>query len=129
MRNVVSRVIVEIIGAPKEHVDSVVEQVVDSLKDRDGVKLLTSKTFEPAETENKLWSGFCEMEIQTSTISKLMDFCFDFMPSSVEILHPTETEMKAMDVQNLMNDMLGRLHHYNTIIKTLHAENTHLKSK
>jgi len=126
---VVSKVIVEVVGKPKEHVDKVINEIVKNVEAKDDIKLLTSKIFEPASVENDLFSGFCELEIETPNLRRLMEFSFDFMPSSIEILEPKEVLFDTVDIQDLMNDLLARLHQYATVIKTLHSQNAMYKKK
>ena len=60
-------------------------------------------------------------------IPKLIAFCFDYMPSSIEITKPDEFIMKKSTVENLVNDLQARLHEVDMIIKKQKNENEFLK--
>jgi len=60
-------------------------------------------------------------------IPKLIGFCFDYMPSSIEISKPDEFVMKKSTVENLMNDLQARLHDVDMIIKKQKNENDFLR--
>jgi len=79
--------------------------------------------------DKKLWSNFAELELQVKEMGALIDFCFDFMPSSIEILEPEKIDGAREPLTNLLNDLIGRLHQYDMLLKNLHAENIMLKKK
>ena len=94
------RTIIEVLGKPKEHVETTLKKVQEELSKREGVKILTQEVAETKELE-KFFSSYIDLEISLTDIDKLIDFCFDFMPSSIEILEP-----EKLSVGNLF-DQLG----------------------
>ncbi|MFH1210202.1 MAG: hypothetical protein V1663_05445 [archaeon] len=114
-----TRIIIEVAGFPKEHVEEVIKKVVEKIKSEK--KVTKYKIFE-AEQHEKIFSTFTEIEIEFKDQHELSAFCFDYMPSSIEILSPTELKLIAKDYENLFNDLLGKLHHYDMIIKNLQAQ-------
>src|SRR3989338_6110219 len=60
-------------------------------------------------------------------IPKIIGFCFDYMPSSIEITKPEEFIVKKSTVENLINDLQARLHNVDMIVKKQKNENTFLK--
>jgi hypothetical protein len=114
-----TRIIIEVAGFPKEHVEEVIKKIVEKIKsDR---KVPKYKIFE-AEEHEKIFSTFTEIEIEFKDLHELSAFCFDYMPSSVEILSPIELKLIAKDYENLFNDILGKLHQYDMTIKSLQAQ-------
>ena len=55
---IVTRIVVEIMGAPKNHVEDTMKMVVEKFKAEQGLKVIKEKTAECKETENKLWATF-----------------------------------------------------------------------
>ena len=53
----------------------------------------------------------------------LFGFCFDFMPSSLEIVKPETLKFDATKMNNLLNDLAARLHYYDMIVKQLRVRN------
>lgn len=127
-KEILTRIIVEILGFPKDHVETTLKAVVEKLKTEEGVKVL-KEAIENAEEVKDFWSAFAEIEMKTENIQRLMDICFDYMPSSIEILEPNEVGMDINNLSNFFNDLLARLHQYDMLLKNVHAENFLLKKK
>ncbi len=126
-----ARSIIEIVGGPKEHVDKAMGIVLGKLREDKQVKLLHEKVFEakPLEGKKPLFSTFCEIEIEVKTIDDLFGFCFDFLPSSVEIYEPTEMPLKIDAVNDMLNELMSKLHQYDMALKNIYAQNILLKRK
>ena len=92
------RIIIEILGKPKEHVEKTLRIYVDKIKNDSDLVILNSEFSEAAEKE-KLWATFVELDMIIKGIPKLIAFCFDYMPSSVEITKPEEFVMKKSTVK------------------------------
>jgi len=120
------RTVIEILGAPREHVDKTLKMVVD--KANSAFKIRDKKIYDAAEYK-KLWSAFTELEIEFKDVNALIGFCFDYMPSSIEVLEPNEFNYKNMEFNGFVNDLLARLHKYDMILKNLKAENILLKKE
>lgn len=120
---VTARVIIEILGAPKEHIEKTLREYIDSLKKDEKLEIL-KEDFAPAEEQDKLFSAFAELDIRFAHANKLIDFCFDSMPSSVEILEPEKIELDSARLATTLNDMQSKLHHSDMVIKTLKAKGT-----
>ena len=114
-----ARVIIEIVGSPKEHIEEVMKQLVEKIKEEK--KLLKYNIFEAQEKE-KLFFTFTEMEMRFDNVEGLIGFCFDYMPSSVEILGEKEINVKREEIENVINDLLAKLHEYDMVLKNLRAE-------
>lgn len=126
-----ARIVVEILGSPKEHVDETIRMVINKLKNEEGVKLLKETTYKAEQNDQikPLWSSFSDLDIEVKSMKKLMDVCFDYMPSSVEIISPEKMDVVSADFAYLLNDLLGQLHQYAFTAKQLAAENIYLKEK
>jgi hypothetical protein len=120
------RAIIEILGAPKEHVQDTMNHILDIVKKNFDVK--DAKIHELKEVE-KMWSTFVELEILMKKADDLIGFCFDFMPSSIEIIEPQKLNVQTSDLANLFNDLLARLHQYDMAVKNLNAQNRVLKQQ
>lgn len=130
---IVAKIIIEMMGAPKEHIEKTMKDVIAELEKRQEVKIL-KKDF--AEAQNvkdeklkKFWSTFVEVDLETESIENLVGICFDFMPSSIEILEPNEFKLSSRNVDDVMNDLLGNLHKFSMAVRNMHAENVLLKKK
>ena len=122
----VVRVIIEVAGYPKEHVEQVIKALVDRVKEKE--KIIRSDIFE-AKQIKEFWSTFTEMEISFEGMDPLSRFCFEYMPSSLEILEPERLRLDSKDFENAYNDLLGKLHHYDMNLKNTNAANLIFQKK
>lgn len=120
------KTIMEVLGKPKEHVEKTIRDYVDKI-DKDPDLSILNKIFSDAKEQGKMWSIFTEIEIVVKGIKKLVGFCFDYMPSSVEVTKPENLVLKNTDISNFLNDLQAKLHDVDMVAKTLRAENKFLK--
>lgn len=121
-----ARVIIEVLGKPKNHVEETIRGYVQKIKDEEAVYVVT-EIFEEAIEKDKLWSTFVELEILAKTIQDLIGFCFDYMPASLEILQPIEFRLKDVEISNFLNDLQQKLHDIDMKVKYLKTENGFIK--
>ncbi len=121
MVTIVVRVIIEMLGAPKEYIETTLKNYIEKLK-KDGIKII-KETVEPAQKQKELFSTFVELDIEFEKIEELLGFCFDSMPSSVEILEPEELKMTAGVLSDYLNDLQAKLHEVDMVVKTTRAQN------
>lgn len=74
-----------------------------------------------------IFSTFVELEIKVKDLTKLVGFCFDYMPSSIEILGPKVLSLKESEFTTVMNDLQGKLHRLDMAVKNLNSENKMLQ--
>jgi hypothetical protein len=121
--------IIEIAGRPKEHIVETLKLVIKNIRESKNIILKSGDLFKAKETElnikqkGKLWTCFAELELLIKDLPSLMGFCFDYMPSSIEIIEPSDLKLNTTEFGNLLNDMLSRLHNMDMLIKNLRAEN------
>ncbi len=126
-----ARVVIELVGSPKEHVEETMGVIMDKLKKEAGVKLLKESTYKAEQTDKikPMWSSFSDVDLELSSVKKLLDVCFDYMPSSVEIISPEKLVVTSHDYEYLFNELLAQLHQFSFTAKQLAAENLYLKEK
>lgn len=122
-----TRVIIEMLGAPKEHIQETLKSYIEKIKTEEkNIKLKKVEYGEPKEV-NQLFSVFAELELDFDDLPTLVYFCFDYMPSSIEIFAPDEIIYSNVDFTSFLNDLQARLHKFDMIIKNLSAENKIIK--
>ncbi len=120
------RIIIEIIGKPKEHVESTIKGYIDRIKNNFDV--LSADFAEIKELKDqKLFATFVELEMLIHGLPSIVNFCFDYMPSSIEIIEPKTISLEGIELSRLMNDMQSNLHSLDNAIKQLKSENSFLK--
>jgi hypothetical protein len=72
-------------------------------------------------------STFVELEFLVKGLTPLVGFCFNFMPSSIEIEKPEELIIPTHIMNALFNDLQARLHKVDMIVKQQANENAFLR--
>ena|SRR3989344_3208293 len=126
MVKITAQLIVEIAGFPREHVEEVMKQVVEKVKEE--YEVIESFIREPREVK-EFWSSFVEIKMKFNSMEQLTGFCFDYMPSSVDIIEPVKFSLESYELNNLFNDLMGKMHHYDLMLKNFRATNEMLKRK
>lgn len=112
--------IIEILGNPREHVEETLRLVLKQLREEKGVDVLGGKVHEP-KAQGNFFSTFAELNILVKDFSTLIGICFSYMPSSVEIVEPAQFKLAPIEVANLFNDLLGRVHEIDMRLKNTNA--------
>ena len=120
------KVILEIVGSPKEHVVDTLNKIIEKLEKEDGVNIV-DKHIEGVKPMKEFFSAFADLELEVRDNTKLLGLCFDYMPSSVEIIEPNKLNLDMSDMTNILNDLLARLHKYDMIVRNIHAQNIVMK--
>jgi len=120
--------IVEIAGFPKEHVEETIKKVIEKLKQEKDMEVVEVEIAESKENK-EMWSAFAELELRINSLEKLIYFCFNYMPSTLEVIKPEQFEFDALRITELFNELLSKLHQYEVVSKQLYAENLVLKNK
>jgi hypothetical protein len=120
-----TRAIVEILGKPKEYVEETLKGYIVKITNNEDIILLKEDYQKPKEVE-AMWSAFSEIEFLAKDITVLMGFCFDYMPSSVEIIAPEKIIYDTNDFTDFLNDMQARLHAVNMGLQELQKHNENL---
>ncbi|MEK6914606.1 MAG: hypothetical protein AABW83_03040 [Nanoarchaeota archaeon] len=130
--------IFEILGKPPEHVKDSLEKIIDELAKQKGLEVVRREVHEPKivneenkndkkETnENSLYSTFAEVEIITEDLKLIMAIVLNMLPSHVEILEPSDFNIKNFDLSSLMTELTIKMHKYDEIAKVLILERNDL---
>lgn len=124
--NIRCRAIIEILGKPKEHVEKTIRDYVNNIKE-DGGFIILSENYSDTEEKNNFFSIFVEIELVSKGIDALFGFCFDYMPSSLEIIKPEQFIFPNNIMTGMLNDLQARLHNVDMVVKKLKNENEFLK--
>lgn len=123
---ILCRAIIEILGKPQEHVEKSMKDYVKKIKEDDKYKVKREESAEIKKQESELWATFTELEMEVENIQDLISFCFDYMPSIVEILEPEKMTLTDKDISIFFNDLQARLHSVDMVAKQVKLENDSL---
>ena len=121
------RAIIEVLGKPKEHIEYALEDYIKHIKE-DSELVVLHEDYSEITEQGKLWSKFVELELVIKGTAKLISFCFEYMPSSIEVLKPEHLILTNSELSNFLNDLQARLHDVDMVVKQLKAENDFIKT-
>ena len=117
------RITVEILGSPKEHVEKTLGLVLDKLGEENDMDVVSSEAHPVKEQDGGMFSSYADVEILFKNFEVLTRISFDYMPSSVELLRPSEFRLSSLDVSNFVSDTLSLLHQIDFKLKDVNAKN------
>src|SRR3989344_2932625 len=120
------RIIIEVLGKPKEHVENALKQYIEHIKE-DSELVILNEDYSEMKEQGKLWSKFVELDLVIKGTKKLISFCFEYMPSSIEVVKPEHLIMTNPELSNFLNDLQARLHSVDMVVKQMKAENDFLR--
>jgi hypothetical protein len=110
------RTVCELVGSPKEHIEKTAKLMIEKAEEVRDSQLIEHEIAEVVP-RGTMFSTFIEMQILFKKKEALMGFCFDFMPSSVEILEPEKFEIENNLFSSWINELQGRLHQIDMVAK------------
>ena len=112
-------IIIEVLGKPSEHVREALKKVLKVIEEDKHVHVINKKRFKPKKVRGTkdLFTAFMELEILAKNFLKLFEVCYDYMPSSLEIIEPTELKMPISDANEVINDLASRLHQHGNLLR------------
>lgn len=124
-------IVLEILGRPADHVNESLKQLVEKLRTEKGVKVTNHKFYEaaPIENSNEMFSAFTEIDAEFDSISNYFGIIFAYMPSHIEIINPEKIIMSNIDLGNVGNILLSRLHNYDAIAKRFLVDTNFIMEK
>lgn len=121
-------VVIEILGKPKEYIQQIMRTMLQGMKKEKMFEIIKEEIAEPREHEG-YFTSFVDLEIVIKDMGALQEFIFAYLPSSVEIVAPTELKMSLNDANLLFNNMAARLHTYDDFTKKLKVANIIMSKK
>jgi hypothetical protein len=114
------RAILELLGKPQEYIDDTAKKIVETIKASEKYKI-TSEYFSTTEQKEHLFSKFIEIELKVKDIPSIFDFCFDYMPSSIEIISPESFNVQGRQLTAFLSDLQARLHNSDMATKKMNS--------
>ena len=121
------RAIIEVLGKPQEYVEKAIKEYAGHIK-KDSELVVLNEDYSEIKEQGKLWSQFVELDLVIKGTPKLIGFCFEYMPSSLEVMKPEHLIMSNHELGSFLNDLQARLHSVDRIVKELRAENEFVKN-
>ncbi len=130
MEPIKSVMIFEILGKPKEYIAETLGSIIGKLGEEKNVRIISRKMHEAKEVENSdLFTTFAEVESEIEGVQKFMSVLFGYMPAHIDILSPSEIKMKNFDFNPICNELITKLHNYDSLAKTALFNNNILEKQ
>ncbi len=122
--------IVEMAGRPAAHLTESLEKHVGILREVKDIEVDRIEVSEPRviaredgdkkleiEEGEEMFTAFAECEFECPSFSRLSETMFDFMPSSVEVVEPSNVNLNCTEATDLLNNISGRMHRFDEVAK------------
>jgi len=122
--------VIEIAGKPPEYIKEVLEKAIEQLEKEEGSKLINKTFHDPQlDAEKNLYSAFVEVELKVNSLPTLVCLILEYLPSSIEIIKPSEMHLQISEVNNLVNDLAAKMHKVTDLTRRIGSENYILKKQ
>ncbi len=123
--------ILDIIGRPPEHLVESLEKIIKTMGEEKGVTLKSKKIREPTlmKDQKDFYTTFAEIEIEVEEILYLVLLMFKYMPAHIEIVHPELIALSNNGFDEILNELVRRLHGYDEIARIMQMEKQILLKK
>lgn len=121
---ILARAIIEVAGKPKKYVEDTLKNYTKTIGNESVIVIKSDLS--PAKKHDDIFAAFMEMEILFKNVNDLIYFCFDYMPSNIEIYDPQELVYKTRELNAFINTMQTKLHDANIAAKTISKRNESL---
>lgn len=123
------RAAIEVLGYPESHVNEVIKKIIEKLKSEEGINVLKENISATEKVKEKFFASFIDVEMKLNDTNKLLNFCYEYLPSSLEILDTEKVVIPVREFTSAMNEMLAKLHHYNIVMNNLSMKLQEEKNK
>lgn len=139
--------ILEVIGKPQKFLTDTLENLITQMGQEQGVNVKNKDIKEPRRMEERagiaspsgekfniqeqkdFYVNFAEVEVETDTLFHLVFLMFKYMPAHVEIITPETISITNHSWNEVLNDLIRRLHGYDEIARVLQVEKAILENK
>ena len=123
--------IIEVIGKPPEHLVETVENIIKKIDEEKGVSVVEKKINEPTimKDQKEFYTTFGEIEVEVEEIILLAALMFKYMPAHIEVIEPELIALTNNGWNEILNELVRKLHGYDEVARILQVEKTLLERK
>ena len=121
MEKIQLRMILEILGRPKENVQNGLSSLIKRLSSEKGIRIIEETTHSPVDLKEQsgLFSAFSELVLEADSLDYFFGITFAYMPAHIEIISPEKISVTNQSLNELGNRLLMRLHDYDALAKKM----------
>jgi len=123
--------VLDVIGRPPEHLTTSLNNIIGELDKEQGVSVKVKDIKEPRllDKSKGFYTTFAEVEVEVDEILYLAILLFKYMPAHIEIIEPEMLVLTNNGWNDVLNELVRRLHGYDEIARAMQMENYALKQK
>ena len=123
--------ILDIIGRPPEHLIESLKNIIEDMGKEKGVVIKSKEIKEPVlmKDQKKFYTTFAEIELETDDMIYLAILMFKYMPANIEIISPEIIALSNNGFNDILNELVRRLHGYDEIARVIQMEKRVLLDK
>ena len=123
--------ILEVLGRPPEHLNETLEELIGRIDSEQGVKVISKKINEPVLMKDRkdFYTNFAEIEVEVEEIINLAMLIFKYMPANIEVVSPELIVLTNNGWNEILNELIRKLHGYEEIARIIQIEKTVLENK
>ena len=123
--------ILDVIGRPPEHLIKSLEELINEIDKEQGVVVKSKEIKKPTfmKDQKDFYTTFAEIELEVDEILYLTILMFKYMPAHVEIISPELIALSNNGFNDILNELIRRLHGYDEIARIMQMEKQVLLKK
>lgn len=138
--------ILEIIGKPEKFLIDTLNDIITQMGLEPGVSIKSKNIREPKKMEESagvakssggklnieqkdFYVSFAEIEVETDNLLHFVFLMFKYMPAHVEIITPEFISTTNHSWNEVLNDLIRKLHSYDEVARVLQVEKAILENK
>jgi hypothetical protein len=123
--------IIEVIGRPPEHLTQTLNDLITKIDEEKGVVVKEKNVNVPSlmKDQKDFYTSFAEIEVEVEEIFGLVILMFKYMPAHIEILSPELIALTNNGWNDILNELVQKLHGYDEIARIIQTEKSILEKK
>ena len=130
-KGIKAMLILEVLWRPPEHLTETLEDLIGKIDSEPNVSVISKKINEPVLMKDRkdFYTNFAEIEIEVEEIVQLVMLMFKYMPANVEVISPELIVLSNNGWNEVLNELIRKLHGYEEIARIIQIEKTVLENK
>lgn len=123
--------ILEVIGRPPEHLIETLEKMIGEIGEEKNIDIKSKEIKKPTlmKDQKEFYTTFAEIEIEAEVVLDFIRLLFKYMPAHVEIISPEVITLTNNGWNDVLNELVQRLHGYDEISRITKVEKDVLEKK
>ncbi len=123
--------ILDIVGRPPEHLIESLKNIIEEIGKEKGVTIKSKEIKEPTliKDQKDFYTTFAEIEVEVNDVLYLTILMFKYMPAHIEVISPEIIILSNNGFNDILNELVRRLHGYDEIARIMQIEKHALLEK